>query len=219
MAQWYYFYEHDEFESEIQVGLYDRWLSQLGCGPTQAERLFVHTPMMEVAHERRFVVSETKQHMSHFEIEHSERMERTISHLVAYFANNPSNELEDSGLHEHKALIGLASMPLESRFIKIFPCANRVLDTTMPSIEQALEWLSHLPVSTPSTAGSQCGMSFTAEDSGNISDTLHEQLMQTRRKINKQTRRRSCKRPRQWRDVRIRKDILLSRANGPKAKP
>ena len=202
MAQWHHFYEHDKFEPEIQVGLYDRWLSQLRCGPTQAERVFVHTPMMEVAHERRFVVSETQQHMSHFETEHSQRVELTVSHLEAYFANNPFNELEDSSPHEHKALIGLAPMPLESRFIETFPSANRLLDMTMPSIEQALESLSHIPVPKPSPADSQFGTSFIASDREDISDVLHKQQMETMGEISKQIRRRSCKGPRQMKDVR-----------------
>ena len=174
MAQWYHFYEHDKVEPEIQVGLCHRWLSQHGCGPTQAERVFVHTQMMEVAHERRFVVSETKQCMSHFATEHSQRVEMTIAHLEAHFANNPSNELEDCSPHEHEALIGLAPLPLESRLVETFPSANRVLDTTMPSLEQALESLSHIQVSKPSTADSQLGTSLTADESENSSDALYE---------------------------------------------
>ena len=216
MAQWYHFYEHDKFMPQIHVGLYDRWLSQLGCGPTQAERAFVHTSMMEVAHERRFVVSETKQRMSHFEIEHSQQVEATISHLEAHFANNPSNELEDSSPHEHKALIGLAPMPLESRFIETFPSANRLLDTTMLTIEHVLESLSHIPVSKPSTADSQLGTSLTADDSENSGGALYEQGMETIREISQQTRRRLYKRPRQRRDVRIRKSILLPARTGPR---
>ncbi|KAJ9662590.1 hypothetical protein H2198_001262 [Neophaeococcomyces mojaviensis] len=108
MVQWYNFYGHDDVEPEIKVGLYDRWLSLLRSGPTQVERVLVHTPMMDLAHERRFVVSETKQSMSHFEVEHSQRVEMTINHLEAYFANNPSDQLEDSILREPQAPTGLA---------------------------------------------------------------------------------------------------------------
>jgi len=164
--------------------------------------------MMEDAHERRFVVSETQQHMSHFETELSQRVELTIGHLEAHFAKNSLNELEDFNPYKPKALIGLAPMSLESRFIETFSSVNRLIDTAMPQTEQTLESLSHIPVSKPSTADSQFGMSLTADDSENISDALYEQWMETMREIGKQTRRRSCKRPRQSRDARIRKDIF-----------
>ena len=216
MAQWYHFYEHEKCEPEIQVGLYDRWLSQLGCGTTQAERPLVHTQVMEVAHERRFAVSETKQRMSHFEIEHAQRGEITIAHLEARFANKPSNELEDSKPYEHKALIGLAPIPPESRLVETFPSADRVPGTTMPSLQQALESLSHMQVSKPATADSQLETPLTVDDTENSSDALAEQGMETIREISQQACRRSYKRPRQRRDVRIRKNTSLPARTGPR---
>ncbi|KAJ9651388.1 hypothetical protein H2198_009332 [Neophaeococcomyces mojaviensis] len=219
MAHWYNFYGHDDFEPEIKVGLYDRWLSLLRSGPTQAERVLVHTPMMDLAHERRFVVSETKQSMSHFEVEHSQRVEMTINHLEACFANNSSDQLGDSVLREPKAPTGLAPMPPGSTFREIFPCVDRFLDTTMPPIEQVLELLSRIPVSEPSPADLQNETSLAVDDRENASDTLYEQWAETLREINKQSHGRPCKRPRQMRVVRVRKDILSHHVEKSHAKP
>ena len=101
---------------------------------------------------------------------------------------------------------------------RTFPSASRLPDTTMPSIEQARGWVSQ-QVSESSTADSRFGKSPTADDSESITDAPYEQGMGIIRDISKQIHRRSCKRPRQIEGVQIGKDILLSHANRPEAKP
>jgi len=71
------------------------------------------------------------------------------------------------------------------------PLLDGLLDTTMPSIEQVLESLSHIPVSKPYTGDSQYGMPLTADDSGNSSDAFCDQGIETIREISQQARRRS----------------------------
>lgn len=44
-----------------------------------SRKVLVHTPLMEVAHERHFVVGEMKQSINDFELEHLRRIGQTIA--------------------------------------------------------------------------------------------------------------------------------------------
>lgn len=215
MAQWSNFYEEGEFEPELVVGMHDRWLSQLASGPTQAERVLFHTPMMEVAHERRFVVNEIKQNMSDFEVEHTRRMGLTIAHLESHFAKHRAAEPEDSILHQSKVLIGLALFPAEPTFVDAFLGTNRSLDTSMPPFKQVLELLSSrsVPQEEPATTEVQFGMPLTVDDSENVSDAVYEDCLEMIRTVSKQSRKGPGKKPRQIKAVRIRRDIALCRGD------
>ncbi|KAK5943331.1 hypothetical protein PMZ80_004338 [Knufia obscura] len=211
MAQWSNFYDQDDFEPEIVVGMYDRWLSRLGFGPTQAERVLVHTPVMEVAHERRFAVSETKQSMSDFEVEHSRRMEETIAHLESHFAKHPTNESEDSKIRQSRDLIGLAPLAEGSTYLEFLPAMNHAMDEPIPPFEQALDLLSHksVPQKEPATCELQFGMPMTVDDNEDVGDRFHEDCLETIRAVSKQSRQIFMKRPRQMKAVRIRKRITF----------
>jgi len=209
MTHWRTFDEKDEFEPDIVVGMYDRWLSQLGHGPTQAERVLVHTPMMEVAHERRFVAAETKCSLSDFKFEHTLRIEQTIDLLQSHFAKYRAIDADCATAHQPTALIGLAPLPTESVFHRSFLGANRLLDTATPPIEQVLEDLSSgRPVEQGlSTASQQFGMDLAVEDCDDISDGNYEQSIEEVRIVSKQLRQISNKRPRQRKPIRIHKDV------------
>lgn len=114
MAHWYNVYHNDDFEAEIQVGLYDQWLRQLGTGPTQADRVLIHTDMMDLAHERRFAVCEAGIDMSGFEANHSHRVKQAIDHLQSHFTAHASTEPDDSDDYLDAALIGLTQLPSRS---------------------------------------------------------------------------------------------------------
>lgn len=107
----------EDYQAEIQVGPYAQWLRQLDSGPTQAERVLVHTEMMEHADERRFAVCQAGFDMSRFELDHSRRIELAIDHLQSYFFANPSYEADSAEDHDHKALIGLAQTRPEQKYV------------------------------------------------------------------------------------------------------
>jgi len=215
MAQWTNFYENDDFQPEIVVGMWDRWLSELGYGPTQAERVLVHTPMMEVAHERRFVFSETEQNMSDFEVEHPRRIEETIAHLQSHFTKHPADEQDDSILHQSSALIGLAPFPLESTFLASFPGPSQRSTTATPPYPQLLELIT--PTQTPqdeySTSGRQVEMPLAVDDSDVPGNTATEQCLEHIRTIRKQYHKGSSKRPRQMKPARTRRNIHICPAD------
>lgn len=208
MAQWSSFYPQDDFQPEVVVGMYDRWLSQLGFGPTQAERALVHTPMMDLAHERRFVVSEMEQSMTDFEVEHRRGIGQYIDHLQTHFSNNPADESEDSLLRQPRALIDLSPLPAESKFLGPFPHTNPPLDTVVPPLEQVLELLSStsVPQVQPTTTEMPPESPLTADDGENISDISVELRIEEIKIFSKQSRQLTPKRPRQQKAVRLRKD-------------
>lgn len=104
-------YDSEDYEAEIQVGLYDQWLRQLDFGPTQADRVLVHTDMMEHAHERRFAVSQASTDLSRFEADHSRRIKQAIDHLQSRFIAHASHEPDDSEDCNDEVLIGLRRYP------------------------------------------------------------------------------------------------------------
>ena len=87
---WQTFYAARETPGNYVYGMYDLYLSQLETGPTQAERVLYHTPMMDSAHERRFVISETESSMPDFEQDHSRRIGSYTS-LLETRINDTSN--------------------------------------------------------------------------------------------------------------------------------
>lgn len=110
MIQWYTFLQPDNFDPEIRVGLYDQWLLQVGFGPTQAERVLVHTDMMSLAHERRFVVGQLEQSMADFAVHHSEYMARTIEILEGHLASSAKNTVASLSDRGEEDLIGLSTL-------------------------------------------------------------------------------------------------------------
>lgn len=57
----------------------------VGSGPSQAERVLDQSPMLEQAHERRFVVGELSLDIAGFEAEHSQRIRETLDRLQSHF--------------------------------------------------------------------------------------------------------------------------------------
>lgn len=78
MSDWRPLMGEDEKDFEILVGLYDKWLRQIRYGPTPGECVLHHTPMMDLAHERRFAVGEAQLDISNFEHEHCSRISYAI---------------------------------------------------------------------------------------------------------------------------------------------
>lgn len=124
MAHWYNIYHSENYEAEIQVGPYDLWLQQLEFGPTQADRVLIHTDMMEQAHERRFAVCQSSTDMSRFESDHSHRISRVIDHLHAHFTGHPSSEKAETTDYRDEVLIGLTKFPSQGSFSNCSQFAN-----------------------------------------------------------------------------------------------
>lgn len=108
MSQWVPFTHPDDFDPEILVGMYDRWLRPLPYGPTQAERMLYHTDMMELAHERRFALSQIKKDISNFEADHCWRLQDALDKLSHYYIQHRCNRHESRRVQDHPSLIGLA---------------------------------------------------------------------------------------------------------------
>jgi len=215
MAQWSSFYPRDDFQPEIVVGMYDRWLSQLGSGPTQAERALVHTPMMDLAHERRFAISEMEQSMTDFELEHRRCIGQYIDHLQMHFSNHPADKSEDSVLRQPRALIELDPLPAESKLLDPFPDTNPSLDTVVPPLEQVLELL--LSTSVPQVQSTIIEMPpkspLSADESGTISDRSVKFCIEEIKTLSKQSRRLIPKGPRQQKVIQLRKKAARSHRN------
>jgi len=209
MAQWNSFLPQDGYQPEIVVGMYDRWLSQLEFGPTQAERALVHTPMMDLAHERRFVVSEMEQSMSDFETNHRRQIGQTIEHLQSHFSNHPADELEDSVAYRPRALIGLAPLSAELKSLDSFRPTNLPSDAVVPPLEQVLQSLSptSVPQAQPIYTEMHLEPSLTADESETTSDRSVEARIEEIKSFSKQYRQLTPKRPRQQKALRFRKDV------------
>lgn len=109
MAHWTNFCEMEKLPPELLVGIYDQWLSQLPSGPTQAERVLIHTDVMETAHERRFALSQCSWSMLDFQIDHCRRIEHYVDYLQAQVYANSGQEIGYQDCSHDPFLIGLAS--------------------------------------------------------------------------------------------------------------
>lgn len=113
MAHWYSVYHDEDYEAEIQVGLYEQWLQQLDIGPTQADRVLEHTPVMEIANERRFAVCQDGIDISSFEAEHTRRIKKALDHVQERLASHASRETCEAEGCLDEALIGLIHFPTQ----------------------------------------------------------------------------------------------------------
>lgn len=109
MAQWYTFTHADTFSPELLVGMYDRWLKVLPYGPTQAERMLVHTPMLDLAHERRFVFSQMGSRLDSFEADHCRRLQYALDSLNRFYDQHGGDGHESRTTQDHVSLADLTS--------------------------------------------------------------------------------------------------------------
>ncbi|KAK5080085.1 hypothetical protein LTR05_008796 [Lithohypha guttulata] len=109
MAQWSVFFEQENVALVFVVGLTEQRLSCLSRGPTQAERVLIHTGMLTLAHERRLVVSQTGRDISRFEDQHITDVRRTLGWLQGFFDQHATTEAAIHANPIDEALIGLAS--------------------------------------------------------------------------------------------------------------
>lgn len=215
MAQWYQFVDPDDFQPEIRVGLYDRWLSLLGFGPTQAERVLVHTPMMDLAHERRFAVSESGQDMSGFESKHSRHIAFTLDQLHPYLPKDDMSRISITVSDNDSALIGLTPIPSMSTFRDSFPLLGKHMGSLDEGLEQALclmekssagkmvdQSAQQLEICTPPSEDS-----ITVDEFPGAPDTLQEEVLEALRQVNKKSRRPSFQRPRKIGLIRARRPL------------
>lgn len=77
----------DESYLEFLTGPFEHFVRFLPEGPTQAERALVHTPMLDLDHERRFVATQIEMDMSHFEADHCQRLQTHLHMMDSYFSN------------------------------------------------------------------------------------------------------------------------------------
>lgn len=201
----------EDYEAEIQVGLYDQWLRQLDFGPTQADRVLVHTDMMEHAHERRFAVSQASIGLSRFEADHSRRIKQAIDHLQTRFAAHASCEPDDSEECRDEVLIGLARPP----------CASTQTDCTqfathptrrLTSLVQA-ELYSMLQQTNPGSSkrahprtDDMLVADVNERDYCTVQEEVYEELMAARKRL----RRTPSKGSLQMRPIRYRSDAIRS---------
>lgn len=215
MAQWYNFVEPDDFQPELRVGLYDRWLMQTGFGPTQAERMLVHTPMMDLAHERRFVVSETGQDNSDFETTHSQHIDFALDRLHQFFKTHEDHDVDNRTAHDDAALIGLAPFPAESTFMETFPLPNKhqvlgalCLKQELCALASCSSRLKSDDQTLPADPRTRSADNLITVDDTPSDDALEEWL-QAVQKASNMPRRHSFKRPRKFGLIRARKPIRV----------
>lgn len=215
MAQWYQFVNPDDFEPEIRVGLYDRWLSLLGFGPTQAERVLVHTPMMDLAHERRFAMTESGQDMSDFESKHSRHIAFALDQLHPYLPPKDTPGINIAQSDNDDALIGLAPIPSMSVFRDSFPLPGKHTGVLAQGIPQALcmmekslagetfdQDVQHPEICTPPPEES-----IIVDESPGAEEALQEEVLEALRQVNKKSRRPSFQRPRKFGLIRARRPM------------
>ncbi|KAK5069104.1 hypothetical protein LTR51_008816, partial [Lithohypha guttulata] len=109
MAQWSVFFEQENVALVFVVGLTEQRLSRLSRGPTQAERVLIHTGMLTLAHERRLVVSQTGRDISRFEDQHITDVRRTLGWLQGFFDQHATTEAAIHANPIDEALIGLSA--------------------------------------------------------------------------------------------------------------
>lgn len=180
--------DSEDYEAEIQVGLYDQWLRQLDFGPTQADRVLVHTNMMESAHERRFAACQASIDFSHFEADHSRRIKQAVDHLQTRINDHTTRELDDSEEHDDEGLIGLSQSPSKSTETD---CSQFATHPTrrLTALVQA-ELSSMLQHTNPSsakrarcTADELLVADADADDYASIQEEVYGQLLAVRKKL------------------------------------
>lgn len=230
MAQWYHFY-HEEEDAEIKVGLYDQWLCRLDFGPTQAERFLVHTEMMEMAHERRFVVAQGCADMSGFEMEHSLRITTTIEHLERIFINRPYDgcdpleleagiELDSKGVDAEEgkenracALIGLMrgstdGVSREGDDIYL----DDVRGAFMPTLSHSLQLLSEMSA-LDARYKREARAAIDVDDNNSDGSREEQQHRAAIEDLARKRMRRAVDSPRRIKEVRLRKEPKLQHSN------
>ncbi|KAK6369234.1 hypothetical protein LTR64_007397 [Lithohypha guttulata] len=210
MAQWYTFVGSNEYDPEILVGMYDQWLSRLDFGPTQAERVLVHTPMMDLAHERRFVISETGQDFSNFEAEHCHCVQSTIERLQNFYSGYSSYNKDDTEFVADRDLVGLAPQRQEECYTT--PLAPQVslkvnVDLAEQESHPSMSWPATLQDSTRQTSTAAREPDFIAADETDIDDDMVEQWLEAARRAGRHSRRTSHKQPRQFVPTKLRRSL------------
>ncbi|KAJ9653110.1 hypothetical protein H2198_007685 [Neophaeococcomyces mojaviensis] len=233
MAQWYHFY-HNEDDAEIKVGVYDRWLRQVGYGPTQAERYLVHTEMMDLAHERRFVVAECGLDMSDFEQQHSQRVGKAISHLEKHFIDKSLHNFYDPVDYEVQLnnkmfgktrdvadsgsdiLLGLIPPSTQEGPEYVKSLSPSFCDPQPPGLFQSLQLLSDLSVPNPRSL-EDISEPIDADDMS--SDGFQEVYLAALENAPRKRPRRSSAQARQLKEVRLRKDVKRLKSGTPNSRP
>lgn len=208
MVQWTTFYENGACSAEILVGIHDRWISQLPYGPTQAERVLHHTAMMDLAHERRFVVCESRHPLPDFETEHLQRLEYYLNRLQTHFDDNRVHRPDDSTVGDDHALIGLVPFPKDHEFLKVFPFVGTTGDADLGSMNKALN-----DILEQSKAATKLLCPFPAEhiivdENESYSEQMKLRLMEELPGLKAKSRAHMAKKPRLLKDVRIRKEPI-----------
>lgn len=82
MSDWSLFIEPNyEHCYELLVGPHEIWIRRIPRGLTQLDRAMIHTPMMDLAHERRVVIAQDQLDLSDYESNHCERIQQALSLL------------------------------------------------------------------------------------------------------------------------------------------
>lgn len=188
MAHWYTVYHNEDYEAEIQVGLYNYWVQQLSFGPTQADRVFNHTPMTEAADERRFVVAQDGIDISGFEAEHSRRIGRALDRIQHRMIDHVSREASEIEEYIDEGLIGLTRFHPQPTFND---CSQFVTCAYSPQVDSVPEELNAMLCEAQqkprkrahSTSKDISADSIDEEAYGRYQAELYEELLTTRKRI------------------------------------
>lgn len=206
---WTHYFRSPE-PPELLVGLYTQWVSILDFGPTQAERVLLHTDVMATAHERRFAICESGQSLTYSATEHCARMASFMDTLERQFKSDdsPSAPLKIE-VEEDDYLLGMSSVP-DTALATPVEC---LLDQLEVSVEDTIQPAKEVPNRSclPCDCGRlliQIDSSATSSDSMDRTDQeIEERLRSIKRK---RTRSRSHSpsegRPRQLKAVRLRRE-------------